>query len=450
MKIVTPLRFVATLLLSAFLWNTAHALPAFARQTGQSCVACHAGGQFPELTPYGRLFKLTGYTQGDKGNPLAAMVIASRTKTQNNIADDGSGAISAADSQAVFEVASLFAAGKVTDHIGGWAQYTYTHYDHQDSSGNWQSRIGADNTDFRYTDHLVDSSNDLIWGLSLHNNPTMQDVWNSTPAWGYPYASSTLGAFSNKPAAQPIIEGGLAQQVAGLGGYVFWDKRFYAELTSYQTAKGPWAFLSLGNRTGDPYHPLIYLDGSNPYWRLAYNYEWGPQNIMVGAFGFNAKTLPLDAMNNPLFGMGTTQYKDMGMDAQYQYLLSPHTFTAQARYVKENINDATGQTYTDGAAYLNMFKTKASYVYRAKYGASLAYNNIMGSPDSGAYASSATNMPNTTFWTPEIFWLPYENVRVGLQFNYFTQYAGSKYNYDGNGRNAADNNTTYLYLWAAF
>lgn len=40
------------------------ALPAFARQTGQNCVACHAGGQFPELTPYGRMFKLTGYTMG--------------------------------------------------------------------------------------------------------------------------------------------------------------------------------------------------------------------------------------------------------------------------------------------------------------------------------------------------------------------------------------------------
>lgn len=40
------------------------ALPVFARQTGQNCVACHAGGQFPELTSYGRLFKLTGYICG--------------------------------------------------------------------------------------------------------------------------------------------------------------------------------------------------------------------------------------------------------------------------------------------------------------------------------------------------------------------------------------------------
>jgi len=51
----------------------AHALPAYARQTGQNCIACHAGGQFPELTPYGRLFKLTGYTIGTRNIPISAM-----------------------------------------------------------------------------------------------------------------------------------------------------------------------------------------------------------------------------------------------------------------------------------------------------------------------------------------------------------------------------------------
>ena len=43
----------------------AEALPLFSRQTGQNCVSCHAGGQYPELTPYGRYFKLTAYTIGD-------------------------------------------------------------------------------------------------------------------------------------------------------------------------------------------------------------------------------------------------------------------------------------------------------------------------------------------------------------------------------------------------
>ena len=42
--------------------SPSHAVPAFARQTEQDCVACHVS--WPELTPYGRFFKLTGYTIG--------------------------------------------------------------------------------------------------------------------------------------------------------------------------------------------------------------------------------------------------------------------------------------------------------------------------------------------------------------------------------------------------
>ena len=42
----------------------AKALPSFARQTGQRCAACHVGGNWPQLTPWGRFFKLAGYTAG--------------------------------------------------------------------------------------------------------------------------------------------------------------------------------------------------------------------------------------------------------------------------------------------------------------------------------------------------------------------------------------------------
>src|SRR5208282_3413944 len=40
----------------------AQVLPAYARQTGQPCAVCHTA--FPELTPFGRRFKIGGYTLG--------------------------------------------------------------------------------------------------------------------------------------------------------------------------------------------------------------------------------------------------------------------------------------------------------------------------------------------------------------------------------------------------
>src|SRR6202012_4527706 len=42
--------------------SRAEALPSFARQTGQPCGACHT--DFAGLTPYGRRFKIGGYTYG--------------------------------------------------------------------------------------------------------------------------------------------------------------------------------------------------------------------------------------------------------------------------------------------------------------------------------------------------------------------------------------------------
>ena len=40
----------------------AQALPSFARQTGQPCGTCHT--DFAGLTPFGRRFKIGGYTYG--------------------------------------------------------------------------------------------------------------------------------------------------------------------------------------------------------------------------------------------------------------------------------------------------------------------------------------------------------------------------------------------------
>src|ERR1700693_3040810 len=84
----------STLLLFLALISPAEAVPSYARQTGQECIACHVS--FPELTPYGRYFKLTGYTigktsfssEGMNYLPLAMMAQASVTNTRNNNTTD--------------------------------------------------------------------------------------------------------------------------------------------------------------------------------------------------------------------------------------------------------------------------------------------------------------------------------------------------------------------------
>src|ERR1022692_3580731 len=64
--------------------DPAESLPSFARQTGQPCGTCHT--DFPGLTPYGRQFKLLGYTTG--GGQF-------RTTIFPNAADDAKRAMAA-------------------------------------------------------------------------------------------------------------------------------------------------------------------------------------------------------------------------------------------------------------------------------------------------------------------------------------------------------------------
>src|SRR5450830_1937848 len=105
-------------LLTLLLAMQAKAVPAFARQTGQNCVACHAGGQFPELTPYGRLFKMTGYTIGERTVPLSAMGVISNSRVNNTSKSDDPGADFQKNGQTIFATGSVFLGGKITDNLG--------------------------------------------------------------------------------------------------------------------------------------------------------------------------------------------------------------------------------------------------------------------------------------------------------------------------------------------
>src|ERR1700689_5134488 len=72
------------LILTGLTATRAAAVPAFAVQTGQPCSGCHVGGFGPQLTPFGREFKLGGYTcrTNSFNLPFSAMACASYINTQ--------------------------------------------------------------------------------------------------------------------------------------------------------------------------------------------------------------------------------------------------------------------------------------------------------------------------------------------------------------------------------
>ena len=413
---------------------------------------------FPELTPYGRYFKLTGYTIGTR-QALPFAVMAQVGTTWTNSPHDSNGVLQVPrDGGVVFSGASLFAAGKATDNIGGFAQWTFTNFQGgTDASGNptgGTSHSNLDNFDVRAVgkyDPMDAKEPALIFGSTLNNNPTVQDVWNSTPAFGFPF---TGPPFTYPGSATPaaLVDGSLAQQVAGLGGYFFWNKTLYGELSFYRTADGAFSFLRAGQDTASAGGVNRLSGNNNPYWRLALNHEWGPNSIMVGTFGMRADKYPsnLDPTTP------TDRYTDTALDAQYQYITDPHTVTAQLTYIHEkqdlNATFAAGGSSNSGNT-LNTYKAKATYYYQRIYGATAAYFQTTGSADAlyGTFDAAGNPIfPDQKGYILQLDYLPIQNVRLMLQYTGFLKFNGATSNYDGTGRNPSNNNQLFLNAWVAF
>jgi hypothetical protein len=315
------------------LTSPAVAVPSFARQTGQECPACHVS--WPELTPYGRYFKLTGYTIGKTALsaegwnyiPLAAMLQGSVSSIKNNFTTDpNTGEVTTVmnrQNSAVFCCASLFVATKANDYIGAFIQMTYNNLA-TSADGTLGGHGNIDNTDIRaaYKYAPVDAAEpEWILGLTLNNNPTVQDPWNSTPAWGIPIPHRR---WRRLPAPTRSSTAGSRSRL-----------RDWAPMrTGKRRSTGSSRTTALPNvagnvlRAGLPYDVsggVLAITNFNPYWRLAYTHDWGANSIMLGAYGLTVNNYP-DNLNTTT---PTDRYSDIAIDGQYQYITDQHTFTAR-------------------------------------------------------------------------------------------------------------------------
>jgi hypothetical protein len=439
---LAPALAFALLILTMAAGRDAQALPSFARQTGQQCAACHNG--FPELTPYGRLFKMNGYTfTGGQSElpPVAVMAIPSYTHTQ---AGQSGGAAPGfgPNNNLALDAVSLFYGGKIADNFGAFVQTTYSSLD---------KRLKWDNTDIRYANTTTLLGDELVFGVSFNNNPTVTDVWNSTPAWSYPYQASGLAP---TPAAATLIKGGLAAQVVGTNIYGYWNRLVYAEFGVYKT-------ISARTQTTLGVDPTGGSSVKNlaPYWRVAVEPQWGRSSWEAGLFGMAATLNP-----GRVTGSGTDHAVDLGVDTQYQFLADVHSISFQGNWITENQTLTASQALGNASNshdHVRTMHAKATYYYDQTYGATLGYFRVDGSGDANLYnAVSATSSPNSAGLIAELNYIPFNhggpafwpwlNVKFGLQYVAYQKFDGGTTDYDGAGHNAADNNTLYLYAWFSF
>lgn len=425
--------------------RSAQAVPAFAQQTGQPCKACHVGGFGPELTPFGREFKLGGYTlRAHASIPLAAMAIASVTHTRKDQVPAPEH-FSQNDNLAL-DQASLFVAGGAGNHFGGFAQVTYDGVARQ-----W----AWDNLDLRAVTKAKVFGADSIFGLSVNNSPTVQDPWNTLPAWGFPFTDT---AVSPAPAAAPLIDGALAQNVIGVTAYGWIGGKAYVEAGGYTSpSRGTLNWLG-----ADPFDPGS-IHGVAPYGRIAWQSKIGGGTFEVGGSAVKAALFPGRDRSSGL----TDQYADLGLDLSWQKPLGSDIFSANLRYEHEHANlqascalELIGEDGDPGCGRyrLSELRAAARYTLRDRVGLTLSAFDIYGSRNTNVFDGNGLPDSNGimgqidyTFWPDGKGPLgPLVNARVGVQYMLYGKFNGARRNFDGAGANAVDNNALRLFTWIAF
>jgi len=478
-------RWLALAVVTGAAWvglsTPAEAVPVFARQTGQNCQACHTSP--PELTAYGREFKLNGYTFGEaQPLPIAVGVMASYISVADNTDHSTGQKLCTQCDEFHIDQASLYFGGRITENLGLFGQYTVA-----PTGGGTGPWAGAeDNTDIRYVHRFSSTGSgedDTVVALDINNNLTMEEVWNTAPTWQFPgwFANSESGF---GPAASPFIDGGGMpggtgpQRNVSIGAYVWWKKTIYAELAD---VKKPWGSFSwLVNGSGNNQCagsaqvvsgcvPSDVLSGFNPYYRLAYSHDWDYNSIMVGIFGISAKTYwdaaywtPLSVEQSLGFatpGNATNTYRDIAVDAQYQYNRNePWVFTAAGSYIHENAS--LNPLFQNGMASntsdtINEFKIRGTLYYERTFGGSLSFVNLTGSSDAlrygqGSSGGSASGSPASSYWDLELDYVPLQNMKFLIHYTAYTKLNGGGGNFDGLGNNASGQNVLFGGIWWDF
>lgn len=438
-----------------------YALPSFARQTGMRCTTCHTA--FPQLTPFGREFKLQGYVLSNEQSklpPFAAMFEPSFTYTnqdQKPVAAKyfGSNNNVALTQESLFYAGRLLGpyakdlfgskAASVLNKIGTFLQGTY-----DGVARSW----GWDNWEIRFADTASVHGSNVTYGAYVNNNPTVQDLWNTTPAWGFPFSASGLAP---TPAAAPLIAGGVSQQVAGFGTYVKLFDLLYLELGGYRTlAQSVQRAFGI---SAEDVSSETQITNLAPYWRIAMEKSWGGHTLETGMYGLAAHTFPGRDSSE-----GKDYIVDIGLDSQYQYSSGANDVTLLLNWIHEVDNwDASfplGNTSSSRDTLWN-FSVTISYLFDKTYGLDFQYFQVSGSQDSLLYGDSRTGSPLSDGWVIQLNYLPFNKgggpafwpmsaLKLSLQYWIYNRFDGSRSNYDGTGRNADDNNTLYLQAWIAF
>ena len=278
--------------------------------------------------------------------------------------------------------------------------------------------------------------------------------------------------------AVPILQSAAAAgNTLGVTAYAMWNEQLYGEIGIYRDARtGSLNPITGGTTPADSYSSQV-LANNAPYWRVAYEYDIDRYALEVGAYGWYAKYYPGNGV--PLAGL-TNNYKDVAEDFQFQWIGEKNIVTLKGTHIyeKQDLYASSAAGTSNPNDWLSYSEMDLTYYYMRRYGADIGITTATGSTDPLLYPAGATctavppggatnapcsvgsfpvgvtnsanSNPQTNAWVAELNYVPWLNVKMTLQYTHYTKFNGAKDNYDGLGRNASDNNTTYFNMWFAF
>ena len=418
--------------------TTAHAVPAYARQTGSACADCHAAAYGPALTPYGMRFKMNGYTDTD-GNgfkiPAAMQITGARTVPARG---QSTNQLSEAD---------LYLAGRLSDQVGGFVKVQST------NGGHDKFNTQLSDVDLRFVaKDLKLGGKDALVGVSVNNNPGFSDPVSDLPAATLNQPPTVSGTLLN-----PSSSNTLAHRVVGASVYALYDSNWYGEIGTY-TALPTSTQSGLGYAvSGDPGK----LSGTG-YLRFAYMKDLKRQFFSAGVVGLTT--------NRQLQRMGPTEHlTDVGYDVTYQYLgnrenilqLAYVNIMERRRYATTPFGPVPGLVANPRGVVHDQTLT-LTYTFKQSYGVMISHLVSTGTHDVVRFVPYGE--PDTSSNSFTVFWTPFgkddsftsiANLRLAATWFRFNKFNGSSTNVFGVPQgapvtNARDLNAFLLFASVAF
>jgi hypothetical protein len=246
------------------------------------------------------------------------------------------------------------------------------------------------------------------------------------------------------------VNGGLAQDVAGLGAYTMIANHLYIAATIYRSEHlgTPLPYTSGGG--------LFNIRGVAPYWRAAWQQTSKNNYLEVGTYGMYVRVTPGD-----ITGL-KDDYTDWAIDFQDDVTipkLKGDVLSLRGSYTRENSTLNASYNGGEGSStllghHLNSVQANAEYHFGDRVAGTMGWFNTDGTPDPLFYnggttppapvTGSANGDPRSAGYIANVSWWPVQNIGLTLQYTGYTRFNGGSANYDANGRTASANNTIYL------